>query len=216
MTGADVHMTLLRKAAEQLERKDVAPYLELRRLLGKRDDDSRKQFQRIFCRFYGLNAGGLTDDFRRHYFDRLFSLRIAPGAEPPYCELLEELHAFKRRRGDKVLPASFVSKLVAMHDESRPLYDRHVGNFFGVGAPGLGPLAFRINGFIANLARIRQQYVDWEDRNDFREIRRSLLSSIPELSACHVVRICDFLVWTAGRKRIDMPARRKKRRARRP
>src|SRR5688572_17165467 len=102
--------------------------------------ESRGEFERTFCSFYGLKAGGLTDKFRQRYFDLLFGLKLSPGSQPPYEKLLLELHAIKRHKGDLVLPASFVSKLVALHDDSRPLFDRHVSNFFGVAMPALGSL----------------------------------------------------------------------------
>ena len=215
MSVADLQIDLLGKAAEHLEQEKITPYFRLCELLPGTGPDSRREFERTFCRFYGLNAGGLTDAFRQRYFDLLFGMNLSPGMQPPYEKLLLELHPIRRRKGDQVLPVSFVSKLIAMRDDSRPLFDRHVRNFFGVGVPALGSLSFRIKGFIGNLESIRQTYIAWESRKDFQEIRLSLLRRIPALADCHVVRICDFLVWTAGRERIDMPPRSKKRRAKR-
>jgi hypothetical protein len=95
-----------------------------------------------------------------------------------------------------------VSKLVAIHDESRPLYDRHVRNFFGIWKPGIGSTDFQISGFIKNLSLIQQEYQSWSSDDDFKIILNCAQNKIPELKKCHENRICDFLVWTAGRNKL--------------
>lgn len=195
-------IVILREAATHLSALDVAPYFRLKQLLHSQKEHDRLTFRTTFAKFYGLNAGGLSETLKNRYFERLFSLRLTLNHEPPYAELLQELYEFKRRKGDQVLGVSFVSKLVAMHDESRPLYDRHVRNFFGLSKPGLGSVEFQIAGFIYNLGIIRNHYQTWGTEPDFNHLLKPLLERIPPLKHCHLNRLCDFLVWTAGRKKL--------------
>lgn len=211
MSLLQLHLDLVSRAAQRLAESDIAPYFALREILARNEKRERRLFRKQFAKYYGLNAAGITDAFKTRYFELLFDLKLDPDIPPPYKELLLELYPIKRRKGDKVLAASFVSKLIAMHDESRPLFDRHVSHFFGLDVPSAGPLEFRIAGFIANLDIIRGHYLAWCKVNEFRSVIAALKNRIPSLASCHDVRICDFLVWTVGRQRIGAPPKPKKR-----
>lgn len=203
-------LDLVSRGAAHIMESEVAPYFALRAMLSRNEAHERPLFRKQFTTFYGLNAAGVTDTFKTRYFELLFGLKLDPRVPPPYEALLLDLHRIKRRKGDNVLAASFVSKLVAMHDESRPLFDRHVSHFFGVDVPSAGPLEFRIAGFVANLDAIRGHYLAWSKRKEFLSVVASLRERIPCLTSCHDVRICDFLVWTVGRRRIGAPLKPKK------
>jgi len=137
-------LRLLSEALAYLRYADYAPYLTLKRLFLARQDGYQALFCREFARFYGLNAGGVTEAFKKRYFELLFGLRIQEGVDP-YTPILTELYEIPRRQGDKALQCSFVSKLVAMHDETRPLYDRHVSAFFGITVPPNASVEVRIS-----------------------------------------------------------------------
>jgi hypothetical protein len=89
---------------------------------------------------------------------------------------------------------------VAIHDDSRPIYDKHVGDFFGIYPPSLGPIGFRIERFVQNLETIRCIYTAWSQDHKFEELRLRVLAKVPDFKDSHPVRICDALVWTTGRK----------------
>jgi hypothetical protein len=93
---------------------------------------------------------------------------------------------------------SFVSKLIAIHDESRPIFDTHVSNFFGLFVPHVGKIEFRITRFIRHLNYIQGQYESWAVDSRFQSISQQLFRKQPALRGCHSSRICDFLVWTVG------------------
>jgi hypothetical protein len=134
----------------------------------------------------------------------LFSLAIFFSREmpnEPHRVALEKLLPIERIKGDKALQFSFVSKLVAIHDEQQPIFDRYIGFFFGIGPPSLMLLPeFRIMGFLQNLAEIRRRYEAWSKDKMFTEVLCDLRRKIPDLADCHEVRICDFLVWSVGKK----------------
>lgn len=211
MSLIQLQLELVAQAALKIKGQDVAPYFKLRDLLRRPGGPDRAAFRKQFERFYGLNAAGLTEAFKSRYFDLLFELKLGPASVPPFEELLRELYPIVRRQGDRILAASFVSKLVAMHDESWPLYDRHVSQFFGIDVPSIGSLAFRIAGFVENLTAIRRHYFAWGEAAEFQRCVSELTRQFSAMSSCHPVRICDFLVWTVGRERIGTPPRPNKR-----
>jgi hypothetical protein len=197
-------LRLLSKALSYLRCADYAPYLTLKRLFLARQDRYRAQFCHEFALFYGLNAGGLTEAFKKRYFELLFGLRIQEGVDP-YTPILTELYAIPRRQGDKALQCSFVSKLVAMHDETRPLYDQHVSAFFGITVPPNPRVEVRITRFVADLERLRQTYGGWSQDEQFQHVLQRLITQHPALKDCASTRLADFLVWTVGRNKLGSP-----------
>jgi hypothetical protein len=197
MSAENIRWNLLKRAVATIRPTDFSEYFELKRLSQKSDPVSRQELQTRFANYYRLHIGGLTDAFKRRYLELLLTCKPR-GKRDPYTPLLKELYEFPRRKGDRTLQVSFVSKLVAFHDESRPLYDVHVKNFFGFSPPSVGPIDFRIAGFVANLQNIQAQYEAWSASPRFAKAMRPLFNKNPALKNCHPTRLCDFLVWTVG------------------
>ncbi|MCE5230218.1 hypothetical protein LLG95_11545 [bacterium] len=195
-------LAMFREAADRLVREDYQPYLELRRMLARPADLDRAAFRKLFTRYYVLNVGGLSREWKDRFFEWLF--RALQHGSDPYTHILKDLYQYPRLKGDQVLAFSFVSKLVAIHDESRPIFDAHVGNFFGLGAPKIGSIDHRIAGFITNLDRIKNAYETWPRDPRFQKLLEILKkrTNDSELMQCHPNRLCDFLVWTVGRLKI--------------
>ncbi len=193
-------LRLLGKAVKHLEEKYILAYLDLKRLLAEKPTGYKEKFQEIFVPYYALNSGGLTKDFMTRYFDLLFGLEIQD--DDPYTPFLLELYEIRRRKGDRALQSSFVSKLVAIHDESSPIFDRHVSYFFGITIPRNDSVKFRIAGFVENLKHLRKIYQCWAEDPRFRKILLKVKQKYPGLENCATSRIADFLVWTVGRKKL--------------
>ena len=195
-------LMLLTEAAADNEHigKSARIYRELRQSLAWASPASDEHFKKRFSRYYEINAAGLSANWKENYFQLLFSFREKMPNEP-HQVALTKLLPIERIKGDKALQFSFVSKLVAIHDEQQPIFDRFVSFYFGLGPPSLMALPeFRIMGFLQNLAEIRRRYQAWSKDEMFTEILRDLRSKIPDLADCHEVRICDFLVWSVGKK----------------
>ncbi|NQU42323.1 hypothetical protein HQ520_03505 [bacterium] len=202
----NVHqLEILDLAVDCIDRKGLAIYLRLRDLLRGKPDGYQGEFRPLFARYYGLNSAGLTEAFKDRYFKILFGLEC-DGSGDPYTDILQDLYQFPRRKGDHSLQCSFVSKLVAIHDENRPIFDRHVSDFFGLGPPSAGSPIFRIAGFISNLEAIRANYMAWGENEKIRGILGRLLRQCPELEDCAVPQLIDFLIWAAGNKRLGSRA----------
>jgi hypothetical protein len=190
----------LNKVCEKISEKDVIPYCQLRAWVS--DPFKRKDFEKLFKQYYGLDAGGMTDKWKEEYFKTLFSIDISVTTDP-YTSILKKLYELKRRKGDNVLAFSFVTKLVSIHEESRPIYDKHVSAFFGVTPPTTGTIDFKIDGFLRNLQMLRETYMLWSLNQDFANILNKLREKFPQLICCHNGRLFDFLVWGAGHYKIE-------------
>ena len=198
------HWSRLTKAAEVVKPSAFEKYFELKRLLASTDLKDRRAFQRIFIGYYRLGGAGLSEPFKQRYFELLFTCNPL-GQADPYTPLLHQLYRFRTRRGHRALQASFVSKLVSMHDESRPIYDRHVSNFFDLHVlkkSKAHPTEMRIAGFVTILQRIQTHYEQWTTSCHFRELEAVLFRKQPKLKECHPTRLCDFLIWTVGDERL--------------
>jgi hypothetical protein len=192
-------IALLGDAVGNLQPKDIDEYIWLRSFVRSGMSGDRTQFKRRFSSCYGLNSAGLTQAFKDAYFQRLFTYRPDQG-DDPYTPILLCLYAIPRQKRDHIVAASFASKLVAIHDETQPLFDRHVQAFFGMGVPTLEPVEFRVAGFVRNLRQVRRTYETWTQLPAFAEIIDRVKQTRPKLACTHPNRIWDFLVWTSGRE----------------
>lgn len=203
-------MPLSSRATDALERaekllllSDICPYLDLKMLRPVSDPVFRARFRALFVRYYGMNTAGLTDAFRDRFFATLFDGPVIVDGEPAFEAILTELHAIPRRQGDQAMPFSFVSKLVAMHDENSPIVDRHVLSFFGLSMPATThPVAERIRRFRVLLGNIRSSYIVWASEPRIEHMLDRLRARDRRLGQCHVVRLLDFLVWKVGNEKL--------------
>jgi hypothetical protein len=198
----DCELKLLSEAAADLEHlsKTSRTYAELRKLLADNSRTSITDFRTKFSKYYGLNHAGLSAQWKDAYFEMLFSFRKRMPKDP-HRVALQKLYPLPRLKKDNALQCSFVSKLVAIHDERQPLFDKYVQCYFGLGPPSLTGLTdFRISGFVQNLQEIRRRYETWSHYKPFAQIVDRLRKKVPDLAECHSVRICDFLVWSVGNK----------------
>jgi hypothetical protein len=202
-------LALLSEAIAHLKDSDILPYLKLKRMLTDQPVGFQPEFRQTFERYYGLNAAGVSDAFKRRYFELLFDLKLKEDGDP-YTSILKELYSVLRRKEDKALQCSFVSKLVAIHDETRPIFDRHVSHFFGITVPSNGWVDFRIAGFVANLMWLRETYQHWSGDERFIDILSAVKHKHPSLKDCAGARVTDFLIWTVGRKKLGSDSRAEK------
>jgi hypothetical protein len=199
------HIEALRRAAGLLLKSEFQPYLELKARLpdARLNAALRPEFRKNFCKYYGLNTAGLTDDFKDRYFEILFREDVVPDGLPGYGRLLDILSEIPRKKGDFALPFSFVSKLVAMQNENWPIYDRHVLNFFGTSAPNSRtPKVQRIAWFVGLMHQIATDYGAWCGNDEVQAVLNQLRQRDASLAHCAPIRLIDFLVWKVGNRKI--------------
>lgn len=188
----------LSHAGSNLDSSGITTYGRLRKFVRSgMAEAGRKAFEAEYATYYRLNSGGLTPEYRSAYFGHLYAFK-KEQTDDPHTPILMALFPFPTWKGNKVVAASFVSKLVAIHDEAQPLYDRNVREFFGLGVPDLGSHEFRIAGFVQNLRCIRRIYDIWSRTSSISGIIDRVRIEYPDLGDVHSHRICDFLVWQAA------------------
>lgn len=185
----------LKKFECAVELLDANRYLEVRRLYPLGDTP---EFRRIYSNYYHLNVAHPSDQFIDRYFTLLFSAEIESMQEP-YSQILKELKKLPSRNGNNALQFSFVSKLMATRDENKPIYDKHVRNFFGLSRLSYGDDDSRISKFTGQLVLLSMTYKAWERDRNFNKILAKVRKKIPALNDCPVTRIADLLVYTVGR-----------------
>ena len=188
---------LLEMASENLKEEEIDTYIKLRTLLPEKS----MVFRNLFKNYYRLNNAFLSEAFEDRFFELLFTLNIKDSTDP-YTPILKELYEIPRQKGDKSLQCSFVSKLVAIHDENYPIYDKHISAFFGISVPSYGDVEFRIAGFVNNINWLSMIYNKWSEDDNFRRILVNVRKRYPALDDCKATRIADFLVWTVGSKKL--------------
>ncbi len=197
------HVDALDEAETLVFHSDFCPYLELKELFPDAAPLARRRFRLLFTNYYGLNVGGLTETFKDRFFEILFSGNVVVNDKPDFATILNELCAIPRKKGDCAMQFSFVSKLVAMHLESGPIYDRHVLTFFGqeVPARSVGNDS-RIAWFIGFLRDVASDYSTWAHDDRVIPIVNRLKTRDRRLGHCHVIRLLDFLVWKVGNQKL--------------
>ncbi len=197
------HIDALDQAERLIFHSDFCPYLELKKLLLDPTPLAQDRFRLLFTNYYGLNIGGLTEEFKIRFFTILFSGKFIANGQPDFASILWELSRIKRKKGDFVIPFSFTSKLVAMHDETSPIYDRHVLNFFSKKAPAATvDKQNRIAWYVEFLQYVRNTYINWAGSIQVAPILSRLKIRDVQLSNCHIVRLMDFLVWKVGNQKL--------------
>ena len=201
------HFDALDEAEKLIFHNDFCPYLELKEMLTDTSPLVRRRFRLLFTNYYGLNVAGLTDAFLDRFFGILFGGNVIVSGKPDFSTILNELCFIPRKKGDCAMPYSFVSKLVAMHRESSPIYDRHVLAFFGEEAPSASVTkGVRIAWFIAFLKGVAEDYERWAEDSRVIAIIDRLKMRDGRLANCQVVRLLDFLVWKVGNQKLLITA----------
>ena len=196
-----MHIEALNKAETLMAHRDFCPYLELKALLPDATPHARARFRSLFTRYYGLNVGGLTEAFKDRFFEILFA-GISKNGQPDFLTILNDLSLIPRKNGTPAMPFSFVSKLVAIHRETSPIYDRHVLKFFKQKAPAASKTKEdRIGWYVNFLRQVATDYEGWAKDPRVTPILTRLKARDPLLDQCNAVRLVDFLVWKVGNQK---------------
>jgi hypothetical protein len=131
-------------------------------LLCHKSESGTADYRRRFRLYWAMNAAQLSGDF----YDSYFELLSRPSEPPLNIRQVSHtlFHSAVRRNGTKVLPFSFVTKLMHMRDQRTPIYDSQVAKFFFFEAPdSTGEVESRIErliGFHEFLAREYRRVLD--------------------------------------------------------
>ena len=194
------HIDALTAAETWIFESDLCPHIELQKMLAEASPHSRERFEYLFTKIFGLKQARLTDSFTKKYFEILFSKKIyGVNGQLDYRSILTTLYRFKGRS----LHFSFVSKLVSIHDGSRPIYDKHVLAFFKVKAPAAAKEnKVRIDWYTNFLDLVQRSYIEWQKDERIAVLISKIRVRDSRLKEFDTVRLMDFLVWTVGNRKL--------------
>ena len=197
----DRHIRALSEAERLIDDSDLSAYLKIKEMFSRCVSRTRGDFESTFARHYGFGAARVIQEFKEKFFSILFGKDVLRNGEPQFEAILESLRIIPRGKRDHGLQFSFVSKLVGLHDESSPIYDRHVLSFFGKQPPPSSwQRGLRFTWFRDFLRDVRDSYISWENDAEVGRLLEKLKQRNEGLNGCHVVRLLDLLVWTAGKR----------------
>jgi hypothetical protein len=197
------HVDALDEAETLMFHSDFCPYLELKEMFPDASPLARRRFRILFSSYYVLNVGGLTDAFEDRFFEILFGGNVIVNGQPDFTGIMNELYLVPRAKGDHAMPYSFVSKLVGIHRESSPIFDRHVLAFFGQKPPAASmPNANRISWYAGFLRQVATDYATWAQDARVIPILDRLKGRDPRLAQCDPVRLLDFLIVKVGNQKL--------------
>lgn len=109
--------------------KEINPYLTILKVFSEGHVTNNDRFKSDYKKYYQLNAAKLSEEFCNHYFS------VKQGFRHKDCihirDVVEELYKVPTNaKGVKVIMFSFASKLFHTVDNSQPLYDSFVADFY--------------------------------------------------------------------------------------
>lgn len=196
-TLSEMKFAQLEAAERQLIPRNFERYLRLKDLLKCNNSSAQKEFRRVFRSFYGMTVRtGASVDFDKRFFEILF---LQEGPTPSFSEVVGSLAHIPTPSGKRALQFSFASKLVAMHRENSPIYDRHVRSFFNEKLPSQ-KLSDESRILLVDefLRHVENSYEGWMSELRVQAMLKRMAIRDPNLGKCHANRLLDILVWKVG------------------
>jgi hypothetical protein len=158
-------------------------------------------FQFVYRSFYGLDNAGLTEEFKKKYFELMEAAR---GKVVDIRCLSEVLFDIPNKKGQNSLQFSFATKLTHTVDPEKPLYDGKIAKYFRF-QPSNGfrkGFANRVQPFLPfydDLTRCYQRILaDGTLTNVMQSFRSTYPTPIPD------IKILDFIFWSAGSRGLSI------------
>lgn len=160
----------------------VAQYREIRAIYARHGPLDMKDFYPAFRQFYRL----------RGVFDaEALKAMIAARKKLAIETAIERLACPSR----PCVNISFASKVLHTIDNDLPIFDHHVGNFFGCGVTGKG-WAARLRSALRIYGGLKEMYRDREKNGLIRLAEAFSARFGDDFSE---VKKIDFMIWGAGR-----------------
>ena len=185
-----------------LESVDV--YLFLKDEYKKGNIKDNTVFQFVFRSYYRLDNAGLTDEFKKRYFELL------ADKQTDLKTILWDLYEFPTRRNLKAVQFSFATKLLHTLDNNKPIFDAEVARVIHESVTG-GSAEEKINlcrNIYDDLIRIYSNLIkDKEIKKIISEFRKKFSVSAERMTD---IKVLDFIVWSLGKLKKKKPVKRSK------
>lgn len=108
---------------------DINTYLKIMEIFNEGFISNNEIFKSVYRKYYQLNAARLSENYCSHYFKVMDDFRYKENISIKV--VVEELYKVPTNAKDKnIIMFSFATKLLHTIDNTRPLYDSFVGDFY--------------------------------------------------------------------------------------
>lgn len=184
---------------KNIQEESLATYCFIHEQWNKSSAVENKLFQFVFRSFYRLDNAGLTDEFKKKYFELLESFR---GVEPNITTLCETLYDIKNRKGSKSLQFSFVTKMANTINPMLPIYDSEVAKMYGYKPPIFNKHTIdqRIEKLLKFYKHLSDDYTKILNEGLLEETFDTFDRNFPSYQdKLGKNKKLDFVVWSAGK-----------------
>jgi hypothetical protein len=110
-------------------RRDIDPYLKMSEMFNAGAVSNNDEYKTIYRKYWQLNAARLSDNYCNHYFQVMEDYRHKDHIDiEDVVKALYEVPS--NSKGRKTIQFSFATKLLHTIDNTRPVYDSLVGDFY--------------------------------------------------------------------------------------
>jgi hypothetical protein len=181
-----------------IQEESLAVYCFLLEQWNEHSVIENKLFQFVFRSFYRLDNAGLTDEFKKKYFELLEAAR---SYEPSVKDICETLFDIKNRKGSKSLQFSFATKLANTVNPILPIYDSEVAKMYGYKSPlPYKSLDQRIENLMKFYEHLASDYSKILENGSLETTLIAFDQRFPSYRNKLVKnKKLDFVVWSAGK-----------------
>lgn len=183
---------------ENLDPESIDVYVFLSRRFAECDASRDRVFQFLFRSFYRMDSAGLKTEFKTKYFKMLQEHRRRDDVD--LRGLAKVFYEIKRRKEDKSLQFSFVTKLAHTINVSYPIYDNEVASAFAFRWPVNGTLDQRLDRLMGFYEWFRLAYATILSENLMGPTVQGFRTKFPEQTPFIAdIKVLDFLFWSTGK-----------------
>ncbi|SFC95158.1 hypothetical protein SAMN04487907_1233 [Zunongwangia mangrovi] len=178
-----------------IEYESIEVYEYLSRQFKESDVSENPLFQFVYRSYYRIDNAGLTQEFKKEYFNLLEEFKVKKELE--IIEIIDRLYKYRNLKDQKSIQFSFATKLVNTIDKKTPIYDSKVCRVFNFKNPPQKSFDKKVNKYLEQLSIISATYHDILDSG--------LLSKVIFMFDCKFennlspVNKLDFIFWSAGK-----------------
>jgi len=194
-------ISLLANAVGEISEKTISPYIRIKEMLKNINNENKSTFEKTFRKYYGMNSAGLSDEFFQAFFSILYTAKHN-GDFPSGRVILEKLYTIKRKKGDKSMQYSFVSKLLNALDEDHPIIDKYVKKFLQIEPPPKNKKENQLQWYEETIFKIKQEYGELIQNGIINKCFEMLDRRLPQFKNIYPLRKLDFLIYSAGKSGI--------------
>ena len=172
---------------------DIEPYLKLKKLYENGNIDT--EFANEYNRYYRLHAARLSEPFCKKYFELLYSCYA--NKRISIFEIMEKLAEIEcNENGDKKLHFSFASKLVHTVDNSKPIYDSMIAQFYFFPEIKYNWIAEKkIEEYKKAYNFLIYEYERVQNEKLIDKTVHKLMVKYPNINHVNPVKIIDWIIW---------------------